>query len=199
MSALCPACGIEKDTGNTFRDKSRSGGLSSWCKACATEKRKTKYFEYFQRYESTRNGELREANQKKQRCIVCGVEFESNRYCADCGSDSCRAKVGLVIQHEMISGCKEYKDKIKGVGCCVCGYKKCLSALDFHHLYGEKDKLISSITSLPRLKKEIEKNRIVVLCAVCHREAHEGLISDNYLESSALIWGGGGMSKALRW
>jgi len=89
----------------------------------------------------------------------------------------------------MINGCKEYKDKIKGFGCCVCGYKKCLSALDFHHLYGEKDKLISSITSLPRLKREIEKNRVVVLCAVCHREVHEGLISDNYLESSVLVWG----------
>lgn len=65
-------------------------------------------------------------------------------------------------------------------GCCVCGYKRCDRALDFHHLdpktkLREVSRMISENYSLTRVKEEIRK--CVVLCSNCHREVHAGLIS----------------------
>lgn len=60
-------------------------------------------------------------------------------------------------------------------GCKVCGYKKCVGALDFHHR-DPKTKLTTVATliihgaSLIKIKTEIRKCDI--LCANCHRELH---------------------------
>lgn len=60
-------------------------------------------------------------------------------------------------------------------GCCeLCGYSKCLDALEFHHRDpSEKDFSISSrghSRSWERVKKELNKCSLV--CANCHREIH---------------------------
>ncbi len=71
---------------------------------------------------------------------------------------------------------KKFVNRIKSIfGCQKCAYKKCLSALEFHHLDGDKkDKaignLINSGSSLKRLKKELRK--CILLCSNCHREEH---------------------------
>ena len=58
-------------------------------------------------------------------------------------------------------------------GCSVCGYNKCVAALEFHH-NGEKEFAIGLAAgkhvSMERLKEEIEN--CIVLCANCHRELH---------------------------
>ena len=73
---------------------------------------------------------------------------------------------------------KQLAAEYKGGGCCVCGYNRCLEALDFHHIDpNEKEFGIAAsgiIVSWERVKKEIEK--CVLLCANCHREFHAGLI-----------------------
>lgn len=61
------------------------------------------------------------------------------------------------------------------VGCKNCGYMKCATALELHHLDGrDKDGNIGSMISVgcstSRIKNEIRK--CVVLCANCHRELH---------------------------
>ena len=66
----------------------------------------------------------------------------------------------------------------KFCGCLVCGYNKCASAIDFHHIY-EHEKEISIAAALPNrstksIKEEIRK--CVVLCSRCHRELHAGFI-----------------------
>jgi hypothetical protein len=63
----------------------------------------------------------------------------------------------------------------KGGKCNICGYNRCASAFDFHHLDPqEKDFTISAhMTSWDRIKKEIDK--CVLLCANCHREVHDGM------------------------
>lgn len=63
-------------------------------------------------------------------------------------------------------------------GCCErCGYKKSLSALEFHHLDpNEKDFSISKngdTKSWERIKKELDK--CILVCANCHREIHDEL------------------------
>jgi hypothetical protein len=62
----------------------------------------------------------------------------------------------------------------KGGKCEVCGYSKCVGALDFHHadpvekefaLGGQKTRKFDS-----RIRRELDK--CVLLCCRCHREEH---------------------------
>lgn len=65
--------------------------------------------------------------------------------------------------------------KYKGSRCAVCGYNKCLKALEFHHL-NSKDFGISEkgyTRSWKKVKKELDK--CILLCANCHREVHKGI------------------------
>ena len=58
----------------------------------------------------------------------------------------------------------------KGSKCVICGYNKCLQALEFHHLEGgKKDFGISAkgyTRSWAAVKKELDK--CILLCANCH-------------------------------
>jgi len=65
-------------------------------------------------------------------------------------------------------------DEAKSGGCAICGYKKCLSALAFHHVGGSKVDKVSSLQSISAVRNEIDK--CVLLCANCHAEVHAGLI-----------------------
>lgn len=66
---------------------------------------------------------------------------------------------------------------LKGGKCQVCGYDRCIEALEFHHLLkNEKDFGISDkgyTRSWDKVRDEIEK--CILLCSNCHREVHLGL------------------------
>lgn len=72
----------------------------------------------------------------------------------------------------------EYVASVKISGCSICGYNKCRTALDFHHLDPSvKEKSIAAMvhsSSLSKLQKEIEK--CILLCSNCHHEVHEGIL-----------------------
>jgi 5-methylcytosine-specific restriction endonuclease McrA len=64
-------------------------------------------------------------------------------------------------------------------GCCqVCGYDRCIEALEFHHLDPtQKDFGISHkgyTRSWEKVKEEADK--CILLCANCHREFHAGML-----------------------
>ena len=59
----------------------------------------------------------------------------------------------------------------KGGKCIVCGYSKCLSALEFHHTNPEEKEGYNSHWTFERNKNELDK--CILLCANCHREIHE--------------------------
>ena len=65
-----------------------------------------------------------------------------------------------------------------GGKCQVCGYKRCIAALDFHHLDEGNKKFGLSQNGMTRswdkTKKELEK--CVLLCSNCHRELHAGIL-----------------------
>lgn len=66
----------------------------------------------------------------------------------------------------------------KGGKCCICGYNKCMSSLDFHHIDpNQKDFSISEQKGMnfEKLKKELDK--CICVCRNCHSEIHDGLIS----------------------
>lgn len=69
---------------------------------------------------------------------------------------------------------KEELIAYKGGKCEICGYNKCIAALDFHHINPEeKDFAISDSNiykNIKALKQEVDKCMLV--CANCHRELH---------------------------
>ena len=71
---------------------------------------------------------------------------------------------------------KKQAVEYKGGKCVKCGYNKCLSALEFHHINPlEKDKLLNS-RGINRRKSfkllKVELDKCVLVCANCHREIH---------------------------
>lgn len=73
----------------------------------------------------------------------------------------------------------------KGGSCVICGYKKCLRALEFHHINpSEKDFGISAYSKLSWdiIKPELDK--CILVCSNCHAEIHDEI--DNLGTSSIL-------------
>jgi hypothetical protein len=71
---------------------------------------------------------------------------------------------------------KEKSIQYKGGSCEKCGYNKCNSALEFHHLEpNEKDFGIGSYTVLAWDKVKEELDKCIMVCANCHREIHDEL------------------------
>ena len=65
----------------------------------------------------------------------------------------------------------------KGGCCSICGYSKCVAALEFHHTdAAQKEFGISSkgyTRSWDKVKNELDK--CILVCSNCHREIHEEL------------------------
>jgi len=63
--------------------------------------------------------------------------------------------------------------KIFGEKCAICGYNKCIAALEFHHKDKNKDTNIKkAIHELSKQKTLKEAEKCIILCANCHREVH---------------------------
>jgi hypothetical protein len=63
---------------------------------------------------------------------------------------------------------------IKSNGCAICGYNKCIGALDFHHVNPEDKKFKIDKACVGRADKTVfnEIQKCIVLCSNCHREIH---------------------------
>lgn len=86
----------------------------------------------------------------------------------------------IIQQYIELAGLTE---RIKATGCAVCGYKKSQSGLHFHHL-GEKTEPLSRLRRSNPLcmVKEIALHPILLLCANCHAEVHDGLLDVSAIE-----------------
>jgi hypothetical protein len=73
---------------------------------------------------------------------------------------------------------KQMAVEYKGGKCSICGYGRCITALEFHHLDpNEKDfGVAKNGASRSWEKTKIELDKCIMVCANCHREIHEGLI-----------------------
>lgn len=67
---------------------------------------------------------------------------------------------------------KEAAVKYKGGKCELCGYNKCIDALEFHHV--SEKKLLDNFVRVGALnkKRKEELKNCMLLCANCHREIH---------------------------
>jgi hypothetical protein len=66
----------------------------------------------------------------------------------------------------------------KGNKCQICGYSRCLVALDFHHIDESTKKFELSQHDLTRRWEKIveEAEKCLLVCANCHREIHAGVV-----------------------
>ena len=74
---------------------------------------------------------------------------------------------------------------VMGGKCACCGYDKCQSALEVHHLSPEEKEFTVAQNlnkSWDLIQQELQKG--ILVCANCHREIHEGLIDTNKLVPS---------------
>jgi predicted HNH restriction endonuclease len=89
-----------------------------------------------------------------------------------------RAKYNIEAVTKRRKKLKTMAVELKGGKCQICGYNRCISALDFHHIDGKSKEFDLSTKGLTRswekIKKEIKK--CVLVCSNCHREIHAGLI-----------------------
>lgn len=78
-------------------------------------------------------------------------------------------------QQRSIKSVKQKVVTVLGGKCRVCGYSKCLEALEFHHAdpSGKERNVSKFPSSYPRALQEAKK--CVLLCANCHREVEYGI------------------------
>lgn len=102
---------------------------------------------------------------KKHGTINDSTRFDGKKRCKQCNKEAVTKRRRVL---------KEKAVEYLGGKCIVCGYHKCISALEFHHRNPlEKDFSISSdgnTRSWEKIKGELDKCDLV--CANCHREIH---------------------------
>jgi len=63
-----------------------------------------------------------------------------------------------------------------GSSCIICGYDKCVEALEFHHPDPDvkENKVIGTTSSFVRQLEEAKK--CLLVCSNCHREIHSSML-----------------------
>lgn len=127
-----------------------------------------------------------------KRCNVCFTEkpssdFNSNGYtprstkklkamCKPCESSGKKVKSKTMLSDMVVMKCTE------------CGYDKCVSAIEFHHI-DPSTKLFNigpqRIADVEKIKNEIRK--CAILCSNCHREAHAGVFKISEKHRAVLL------------
>lgn len=78
---------------------------------------------------------------------------------------------------------------LKGGKCQVCGYNRCIWALDFHHFDDSTKAFNLSMEGMSRswdtISREVRK--CVLVCSNCHREIHAGLVDLQKVLSDDII------------
>lgn len=109
---------------------------------------------------------------KYRKCRSCGELKAPSEFFKTCSSYCKQCKMNMNKEGRRTA--KEQSVEYKGGECQICGYNKCINALEFHHVDpAEKDHItFNKRWSFEKLKSELDK--CVLLCANCHREIHAG-------------------------
>lgn len=154
----CRKCNIKIPTRFVIDGKERNLGNRKYCLACSP-------FKSNNRQKLEENIPIMEGTDRI--CSTCLKTFVFYRHKA-MTKDFCSACVSKRYRRNI----KQLAVKYKGGKCRKCGYKKCVGAMDFHHIDPkEKDFTISgNAGKWETLKKELDKCEL--LCKNCHAEQH---------------------------
>jgi hypothetical protein len=102
-------------------------------------------------------------------CIKCSKKRRTKYYNTHKLSEK---KVRKLREDKIIKWYTDYKATLQ---CEICGYNKCINALEFHHI--DSNTKFKSVSQLfrDRAKIDIIENEIKkckILCSNCHRELH---------------------------
>ena len=126
-----------------------------------------------------------------KKCIVCGLDRPLKQFSkhirAKDGHDS-RCKICVKAKNRSYYASKGYSQRridaqryisqIKRAGCSICP-EKAICCLDFHHT---KDKIFTVAQKLLLNKGLVEEiSKCILLCANCHRKAHNNLIDVSHI------------------
>lgn len=131
------------------------------------------------------NNKLQAKRKPEGKCKVCSKSIRTSiSYCSDICKQAKLAESKLRRRRSNVLFVKQRRKKLKelaisykGGKCQICGYDKCVDALQFHHLdpsikdFGISDKGLTR--SWERTKIEVDK--CVLLCGNCHAEIHAGV------------------------
>lgn len=66
--------------------------------------------------------------------------------------------------------------KLLGNRCCLCGYNRCIDALEFHHKNPhEKEFKLGSGNTMSWKDYKNEALKCILVCSNCHKEIHSKL------------------------
>jgi hypothetical protein len=107
-------------------------------------------------------------------CLFCKKPIDNSNHKTSIRTQYCSDK----CMHKYITYKKRYGRKkilldIMGGKCSICGYNKCLDALEFHHIDPkEKDKKLGNMMQMKWETILEESKKCILVCANCHREIH---------------------------
>lgn len=115
-------------------------------------------------------------------CEICENKYETNSstriYCYKCSGESTRS-YNKTRKHQktiLRRSMKVQAIKLLGGKCSICGYNKCLDALEFQHEDPsvKEFKLGSGNTMSWKIYKS-EALKCILVCSNCHKEIHSKL------------------------
>lgn len=118
-----------------------------------------------------------------KRCEICGNNYQTNSpiriYCYECSGESTR-KNNTTRKHQktmLRRNMKLQAIKLLGSKCSICGYNKCVDALEFHHEDpNEKEFKLGSGNTMAWKDYKKEALKCILVCSNCHKEIHSQLV-----------------------
>lgn len=112
----------------------------------------------------------------KKRCPICKeikpISSFYKRSTRENGSGYCK-ECSNIEAGERFKENKLDAVNYKGGKCSICGYNKCVNALEFHHLNpAEKDISFRRMRGWSKERRNKELDKCSLLCSNCHREVH---------------------------
>lgn len=160
----CAICSNEFPSWIKVDDKYRNLKNRKYCFECSPFKKHNTV-----KLEKSKTG-FRVCSKCKESKILSDFYSRRGKSGSSCYCKICSNKNAIERQRKFKINCIEYKG-----GCClICGYKKCVAALEFHHQDASKKDFTIATEGLKkfddRIKKELDK--CILACANCHREIH---------------------------
>ena len=115
-------------------------------------------------------------------CEICNEKFDTNSksriYCYKCSGDSTRLDNNTRKHQKTIlrRSMKLQAIQLLGGKCSICGYDRCVDALEFHHENPEeKEFKLGSGNTMSWKEYKLEALKCKLVCSNCHKEIHSML------------------------